>query len=100
MHYIELAATPVMWPLYRILPVEKAPELVFLVCMIFFFQATEIILTIVSVLAQYSQMSHIFIGITVISWGSCLIELINLAVANKNGEGQMGVTSIVSAIVL
>jgi Ca2+/Na+ antiporter len=68
--------------------------------MIFFFQATELILTIVSVLAQYTHLSHIFIGITVISWGSCLIELINLSVANKNAEGQMGITSILSAIVL
>lgn len=87
LHYIEIAASPIMWPLSKVLPVEKCPELVFLFSMVLFFQATEIILTIVSVLAQYSGLSHIFIGITVISWGSCLIELINLAVATKNAEG-------------
>lgn len=100
LHWIDVAASPVIWPLSKILPVEKCPEIVFLFSMILFFQATEIILTIVSVLAQYSGLSHIFIGITVISWGSCLIEMINLSVATKAGEGQMGITSILSAIVL
>lgn len=97
---INKLALPIIWPMSKLMPVEKLPELVFLVCMVMFFYATEFILTVVNVLSQYTHLSHIFIGITVISWGSCLIELINLAVANKNSEGQMGITSILSAIVI
>jgi len=100
LHWMEVAASPIMWPLSKVLPVEKLPELVFLFSMVVFFEATEFILTIVSVLAQYTGLSHIFIGITVISWGSCMVEMINLAAATKAGEGQMGITSILSAIVL
>jgi Ca2+/Na+ antiporter len=91
---------PCLWPLRKTLPTEKLPELVFAICIVLFFYATELILTTVNVLSQYSHLSHIFIGITVISWGSCLIELINLAIANKNNEGQMGITSIFSSIVI
>lgn len=45
-------------------------------------------------------MSHILIGTTLISWGSCSIEVINLTIAAKKNEMQLGLTSILSAVVL
>lgn len=55
---------------------------------------------VVSVMSVYINLSHIFVGITVMSWGSCSIELINMSLAVKKNEMQMGLTSIVSALVL
>lgn len=65
-----------------------------------FFLVTDFILTVVSVLSIYTHLSHVLIGITVISWGSSFIEMINLTIASKKGELQLGLTSILSAIVL
>jgi len=59
----------------------------------------DFILTVVSVLSTYTQLSHILIGLTLIAWGSQPIELINLIIASKKGELQMGLTSVLSGIV-
>ena len=54
----------------------------------------------VSVFSVYSHLCHILIALTVISWGSSPIELINLVIANRKGELQIGLTSILSGIVM
>jgi len=82
-----------------ILPSERFPMVSFLILILLFFVSMDFILTIVSVLSTYTQLSHIVIGLTLTSWGSCPIELINLIIASKKGELQIGLTSILSGIV-
>lgn len=82
------------------LPMKLLPEVSFLVIVILFFIAIDFILTVVSVLSIYAHFTHILIALTIIAWGSSPIELINLIIANRKGEIQIGLTSLLSSIVL
>ena len=76
------------------------PELAFLICLAIFFFSVDFILTVVSVLSIYTHLSHVLLALTFISWGSSPIELINLLIAGKRGELQLGLTSVLSGVVL
>ena len=97
---LERLCWPALTILHFTLPIETLPEFSFLAIVGLFFLATDFILTVVSVFSVYSHLSHILIALTVISWGSSPIELINLVIANRKNELQMGLTSILSGIVL
>ena len=99
LHYLELACYPALKTLNLVLPVEKLPILAFLLIVVIFFISMDFILTVVSVLSIYSHMTSLMIGLTIISWGSSPIELINLIIASKKNELQIGITSILSGIV-
>ena len=81
------------------LPVATMPILSFFVLVAIFFISIDFILTVVSVISIYTQLSHVIIAITIISWGSSPIELINLIISAKKNELQIGLTSILSGIV-
>lgn len=68
------------------MPVENIPELAFVIIVFIYFISTDYILKIVSVMSVYTNLSHIFVGITFMSWGSSAIELINLTIAIKKNE--------------
>jgi Ca2+/Na+ antiporter len=97
---LEVVCWPTLTILELVLPTRLFPEITFLAIVCLFFAAMDFILTVVSVLSVYTHMSHMLIGLTIISWGSSPIELINLIIANKKNELQMGLTSILSGIVL
>ena len=86
LHYLERACYPTLALLKYTLPLEKLPELAFLVIVCLFFIATDFILTVVSVFSVYTHLSHVFIALVVIAWGSSPIELINLVIAAKKNE--------------
>lgn len=98
--FLERLCWPTLKLLELCLPINKLPELSFLIIVAIFFLATDFILTVVSVFSVYSHLCHILIALTVISWGSSPIELINLVIANRKGELQIGLTSILSGIVM
>lgn len=100
LHYIEVICWPFIKFLDLILPINKLPELAFLLCLVIFFVSVDFILTVVSVFSIYTHLSHIFLALTFISWGSSPIELINLTLAVSRGELHLGLTSILSGIVL
>jgi Ca2+/Na+ antiporter len=79
---------------------ERIPEHSFLITLANFFISVDFILTLVSVLSIYTHLSHILIALTFISWGSSPIELINLTITSRSGNLQLGLTSILSSIVL
>lgn len=79
---------------------ERLPEVAFLAIVCLFFLATDFILTVVSVFSVYTHLSHVLIALIVIAWGSSPIELINLVIAAKRNELQMGLTSVLSGVVL
>ena len=68
------------------LPVATMPILSFFILVAIFFVSIDFILTVVSVISIYTQLSHVIIAITIISWGSSPIELINLIIAAKKNE--------------
>lgn len=98
-HFIETICLPVLYPLEKIMPINKMPELAFFIIVCIYFMSTDFILKIVSVMSVYTNLSHIFVGITFMSWGSSAIEMINLTIAVKKNEMQLGLTSIMSALV-
>ena len=96
---INYICRPSTWFLSHILPMQSSPIISFLLLVGLFFLVTDFILTVFSVLAVYVGLSHILIALTMISWASSPIELINLMVSAKKGELQMGLTSILSGLV-
>ena len=82
----EVLCWPIIYPLSWILPVNKLPEIAFIIIVALFFLATDFILTVVGVFSIYTHMSHILLGLTIIAWGSSPIELINLIVASNKNE--------------
>ena len=100
MHCIEVICWPFIKFLDLILPINKLPELSFLMCLAIFFVSVDFILTVVSDFSIYTHLSHILLALTFISWGSSPIELINLTLAVTRGELHLGLTSILSGIVL
>lgn len=100
LRFFDIICYPLLFPIGKIMPVEKLPELAFLVIIILYFLTTDYILKVVSVMSVYINLSHMFVGITIMSWGSCAVELINMSLSVKNNQMQMGLTSIISALVL
>ncbi|CDW80524.1 ca2+:cation antiporter family [Stylonychia lemnae] len=99
LHYLELLCYPAIKLLGLILPVQKSPIAAFLIIVALFFISMDFILTLVSVMSVYTHLSSVLIALTIMSWGSSPIELINLIIASKKGELQIGLTSILSGIV-
>jgi Ca2+/Na+ antiporter len=83
---MEMICWPAIKTLECILPVERFPMVAFLIIVVIFFGCMDFILTVVSVMSIYTSLSHILIGLTIISWGSSPIELINLIIAAKKNE--------------
>jgi Ca2+/Na+ antiporter len=100
LQYLEMMCWPCLKFLELTLPMELLPELSFVAIILIFFVSIDFILTVVSVLSIYTHFTHILIALTIIAWGSSPIELINLVIANRKNELQIGLTSILSGIVL
>jgi Ca2+/Na+ antiporter len=68
------------------MPIESFPEIAFIIIVCIYFISTDFILKVVSVMSVYTNLSQIFVGLTVMSWGSSAIELINMTIAVKKNE--------------
>jgi Ca2+/Na+ antiporter len=86
MKFFEKLCFPILYPLSKLMPVEKFPELSFMIIVIIYFISTDFILKVVSVMSVYTNLPQIFVGLTVMSWGSSAIELINMSIAMKKGN--------------
>ena len=97
---IEKFCCLVIWPLSFIMPVKKHPEValaLFFVCIYFL---CEFILTVFNVFTIYTGLSHFLVGLTLMVWGSDNLELINMAIATKNGQVELGITSVMSCQII
>lgn len=83
-----------------LLPTKKYPVIAFFGLVIFFFVLSDVVLDVVQDFSSYTHMSHLFIGIIILAMFMSSIEVINLSIAAKNNEMQLGMTSIFSSIVL
>ena len=61
---------------------------------------TKFFVMVVNVFSAYTGFSHFFVGITLIVWGECNMEMLNLAVAINKGYEETGFIAVVSSVVL
>jgi len=97
MHVMERLSYPVIAPLWYILPVEKFPELALVILIGIVFMISHYILTVTNIMQVYTNP---MIALFMVAIGSGCLEMINLTLATKKGMEQMGLTSILSGLVL
>ena len=96
MEAIEKFCCLIIYPISLISPVDKVPEIALLVFFVATYFMCEFVLTVFNVFSVYTGMSHFMVGLTMMVWGSDNLELINVIIAMKNGELEMGLTSVMS----
>ena len=93
---IEKICFIVIWPLSKIMPVDRLPELALAIVFVLIYLLCEFILTVFNVFSVYTGLSHFLVGLTLMVWGSDQLELINMAIAVKNKQCELGMTSVMS----
>lgn len=83
MHEIEKICFLVYWPLEIILPVTKWPVIALLSVFFVIYLICEFVVTVMNVLSVYTNLSHFLVGLTLMVWGSDILELFNMIVAVK-----------------
>jgi Ca2+/Na+ antiporter len=83
-------------PLELILPVKRYPEIAFLLIFVIIYFMCEFILTVFNVFSVYTGVSHFFVGLTLMVWGSDNLELINYSIAVKNKKPELGMASVLT----
>lgn len=100
MEIIEKICFIVIWPLTYVMPVERFPELALALFFILIYFLCEFILTVFNVFSVYTGLSHFLVGLTMMVWGSDNLELINMAIAVKNDQVELGMTSVMSCQII
>ena len=83
-------------PLNLIMPVNSYPIVALLMVVAVVYFMCEFILTVFNVFSVYTGISHFFVGLTIMVWGSDNLELINWAIAMKNNQLELGMSSVLS----
>ena len=78
------------------MPVNRMPELALVFVFFMIYLLCEFILTVFNVFSMYTGLNHFLVGLTLMVWGSDNLELINMAIAVKNKQVEMGMTSVMS----
>ena len=97
---IENICCLVIWPLSFIMPVQRLPEVALALVFVCIYFLCEFILTVFNVFTIYTGLSHFLVGLTLMVWGSDNLELINMAIATKNGQVELGITSVMSCQII
>lgn len=97
---IEQFCCLVIKPLELIMPVTSFPEIALAMVFTLIYFLCEFILTVFNVFTIYTGMSHFMVGLTLMVWGSDNLELINMAIAVKNGQVELGITSVMSCQII
>ena len=93
---IEKFCFVVIWPLSKVMPVNALPELALAIVFVLIYLLCEFILTVFNVFSVYTGLSHFLVGLTLMVWGSDQLEMINMAIAVKNCQCELGMTSVMS----
>jgi len=83
-----------------IMPIKILPEAALILIFFIVYVMCEFILTIFNVLSVYTGLSHFLVGLTLMVWGSDNLELVNMAIAMKNNNLEIGLTSILACQVI
>ena len=86
----------VIWPLAKILPIQKFPELAVVLIFLIIYVMVEFVVTVMNVFSAYTGMSHFMVGLTLMVWGSDNMEMLNLAIAIGKGEEEMALIAVLS----
>ena len=86
----------IVWPLSKVMPVDRFPELTLAIFFVLIYFLCEFILTVFNVFSVYTGLSHFLVGLTLMVWGSDNLELINMSIAVKNSQMEIGMTSVMS----
>jgi len=76
------------------MPVKSFPIIALIAVVLLVYFMCEFILTVFNVFSVYSGVSHFFVGLTLMVWGSDNLELINYAIAVKNKQLEMGLSFV------
>ena len=82
------------------MPVVRFPELALALFFFLIYFLCEFILTVFNVFSVYTGLSHFLVGLTLMVWGSDNLELINMAIAVKNDQVELGMTSVMSCKII
>lgn len=100
MHMIENICIVVIWPLTKILPVKRFPEVAVVLIFLIIYIMIEFIVTVMNVFSAYTGLSHFMVGMTLMVWGSDNMEMLNLAIAISKGEEEMALIAVLSCQIL
>ena len=78
------------------MPVTKMPEVALLLIFFIVYVMCEFILTVFNVFSVYTGLSHFLVGLTLMVWGSDNLEMVNMAIAMKNQDLELGMTAILA----
>ena len=90
----------IIWPMKWIMPVNVLPELALIMVFFLVYVMCEFILTVFNVFSVYTGLSHFLVGLTLMVWGSDNLEMINLAIAIKNKNLELGMTAVLACQVI
>lgn len=85
MHMMENICCVIVWPLSKVLPTERLPELAIAALFAVIYFMVEFIVLVMNTFSAYTGMSHFMVGLTFMVWGSDNMEMLNLAVAISKG---------------
>lgn len=94
MHMVEKICVVIIWPLSKILPIKRSPELAVILIFVIIYLMVEFIVTVMNVFSAYTGMSHFMVGLTLMVWGSDNMEMLNLAIAIGKGEEEMAMIAV------
>ena len=78
------------------MPVTAMPEVALLLLFFIVYVMCEFILTVFNVFSVYTGLSHFLVGLTLMVWGSDVLEMINFTISLKNKQLELGMTSVLS----
>lgn len=93
---VEKICVVIIWPLSKILPIKRSPELAVILIFVIIYMMVEFIVTVMNVFSAYTGMSHFMVGLTLMVWGSDNMEMLNLAIAIGKGEEEMAMIAVLS----
>jgi len=82
------------------MPVTTMPEVALLLIFFIVYVMCEFILTVFNVFSVYTGLSHFLVGLTLMVWGSDNLEMVNMAIAMKNQDLELGMTAILACQVI
>ena len=82
------------------MPVTAMPEVALLLIFFIVYVMCEFILTVFNVFSVYTGLSHFLVGLTLMVWGSDNLEMVNMAIAMKNQDLELGMTAILACQVI
>lgn len=76
------------------MPIQRCPEFALALVFVLIYFICEFVVTVFSVFSVYTGISHFLVGLTFTVWGCNSLELVNMTIAIKNKQLELGMTSV------